>query len=70
MDSERYFDDPPVYEITTLAVPISLYQDPDGLFTVVYGKQIDAGLGYALACNKLGGAILHALACDGKLDND
>lgn len=49
--------------------PIVLSQQGKDNFTVAYGKQIDARLPYAEAAAKLGEAIMHALACEGKLDN-
>lgn len=41
-----------------------------GSFSVQYGKQLDTGLSYAEACTELGAAIMHALACNGRLDNE
>lgn len=48
---------------------IMLGQQGRDNFTVTYGKQVDSNLSYGEACTKLGRAILHALACEGKLDN-
>jgi hypothetical protein len=48
---------------------IALAQAGPDDFTVRYGKQTDAGLTYADAAAKLGQALMHALACEGKLDN-
>ena len=58
-------------EITDLAFPIKLEQSETGpqLFKVTYGKQIRHKLLYEEAAEELGAAIMHALACDGKLDN-
>tara|TARA_R110000868_G_scaffold133322_1_gene344894 strand:+ start:325 stop:522 length:198 start_codon:yes stop_codon:yes gene_type:complete len=49
---------------------ITLKQTKRGWFSVQYGLQFDIELGYSEACKKLGQAILHALACEGKLNND
>lgn len=49
--------------------PISLRQKGVDRFTVQYGKQIESDLNYAQAAAKLGQAIMHALTCQGKLDN-
>ena len=49
--------------------PVTLIQRGVDRFTVIYGKQIDRGLTYTGAAAKLGQAIMHALACEGRLDN-
>ena len=49
--------------------PIRLIQNGKDNFTVSYGLQVDAGLSYASAAAKLGQALMHALACEGRLDN-
>jgi len=49
--------------------PIQLIQTGVDSFTVIYGKQIDKGLDYGRAAAKYGEAIMHALACEGLLDN-
>lgn len=51
------------------AWPIKLVQTGIDRFEVHYGKQIDKGLTYPDAAAKLGEAIMHALACQGDLDN-
>lgn len=38
-------------------------------FRVTYGQQERALLGYDHAAKELGEAIMHALACEGKLEN-
>lgn len=48
---------------------ITLAQNSAGKFRVTYGLQVNNGLNYARAAQLLGEAILHALACDGMLDN-
>jgi hypothetical protein len=48
---------------------IALYQKSKDCFAVQYGMQLDKELKYSEACSKLGEAILHALACQSKLDN-
>lgn len=49
---------------------IALKQHGRDSFSVLYGKQIDGpGLKYADAAAKLGQAFMHALACEGKIDN-
>ncbi len=58
-----------VWETTQLAFPICLIQTGVDRFVVQYGKQVDSNLCYRDAASKLGEAIMHALACDDKLDN-
>lgn len=52
-----------------LAFDVSLYQHGLDKFSVVYGKQIKENLSYSDAALELGASIMHALACDDKLDN-
>lgn len=49
--------------------PIQLFQRGKDSFRVVYGMQTDDYLTYAQAAAALGEAIMHSLACEGKLDN-
>lgn len=60
------------HEIFSFDWPIKLQQHatPPGSFRVVYGYQVDDRLTYADAAAKLGQAIMHAIACDGNLDNE
>lgn len=48
---------------------IRLTQTGVDRFSVDYGADQRAGLSYGDAAAKLGQAIMHALACEGKLDN-
>lgn len=57
------------YMVENLEFPISLQQHGKDNFTVVYGLQVDKQLNYGNAAAKLGQAIMHALACEGRLDN-
>lgn len=47
---------------------IRLVQTGRDCFRVHYGEQVYKG-DYESAASKLGAAILHALACEGRLDN-
>lgn len=58
-----------VFQLKLAGFPIRLVQSGPDDFTVVYGKQVDAHLPYAEAAAKLGEAIMHALALEGKVDN-
>ncbi len=48
---------------------ITLNQRGRDSFGVRYGKQYKAGLNYSDAATELGSCIMHALACESKLDN-
>ena len=48
---------------------IRLTQQGVDNFTVQYGKQVERRLDYTQAATALGAAIMHAAACDDKLDN-
>lgn len=48
---------------------VKLIQTGIDRFTVEYGKEIKADLRYGPAATALGSAIMHALACEGGLDN-
>jgi hypothetical protein len=48
---------------------IELRQRGKDNFTVQYGKQVKSDLNYGQAARELGAAMMHALACEGKLDN-
>jgi hypothetical protein len=48
---------------------IKLIQTNFDRFTVRYGKQVKTDLNYGQAARELGTAIMHAVACDGKLDS-
>ena len=58
--------------LSDIGYPIVLKQSESGkkLFTVTYGLQITKDLSYSEACTELGQCILHALACESKLDNE
>ena len=50
-------------------MPVMLHQEAKDRFTVTYRKQVTDGLTYNQAAAELGSCIMHALACDGQLDN-
>jgi len=61
---------PPSIFTTRLADwDITLKQAGPNNFTVIYGLQIKSHLNYSDAAHELGCCIMHALACEGKLDN-
>jgi len=56
-------------ELSDTAYPIRLEQTGKDNFIVTYGLQVKDHLTYGQAAKELGCCIMHALACDGKLDN-
>ena len=59
-----------IHSILDTAYPIELSQRGPDDFCVIYGKQVKATLTYAEAAHEFGECLFHALACDGKLDNN
>ncbi len=57
------------YRVNINVWPIVLEQDGPNDFTVRYGQQVRDGLHYTAAARELGAAIMHALACEDRLDN-
>lgn len=57
------------FEINDLAFQIKLEQTGVDSFTVTYGKHVTPKLSYGSAATELGASIMHALACEQKLDN-
>ena len=55
--------------LDNLAFPVKLEQQSMNRFTVTYGLQVKRHLSYSDAATELGMSIMHALACDGLLDN-
>lgn len=54
---------------TTIDWDIALHQRGRDNFTVIYGSQVRDRLDYGEAAAELGECIMHALACEGQLDN-
>jgi hypothetical protein len=48
---------------------VCLLQNGKDSFTVKYGLQVKTGLTYGQAAVEYGACLMHALACDGLLDN-
>lgn len=59
----------PAWATVIAGMTISLIQTGRNNFTVTYWKDVNDKLTYNQACDKLGQCILHALACESKLDN-
>ena len=60
---------PACFGVDIGGLPIELTQQGRDRFTVIYWKQIKNNLTYAEAAAELGACIMHAAACEGKLDN-
>jgi len=58
------------FETMLADFPIRLEQRADGTFSVTYGAQKKDRLCYETASVELGSAIMHAAACEGRLDYD
>jgi len=54
---------------TEIGWTIKLEQTGLDSFTVTYGAEVQPRLDYASAAEALGQCIMHALACEDKLDN-
>lgn len=51
-------------------IKVEQHEDRNKLFRVTYGKQVMPNLTYHEAATELGFSLFHALACEGKLDNE
>jgi len=59
------------FETTCAGYPIKLEQSESGkVFKITYGQQIDTTRSYSEAARLLGGALMHAAACEGVLNNE
>lgn len=47
--------------------PVRLIQLGTGRFRVEYGAEVHEPLDYAEAARRIGGAVMHALACGGRI---
>lgn len=56
-------------DLAGLGFPVKLEQQGVDRFTVTYGKQVVRNLDYRGAAAEFGECVMHALACDGLLDN-
>ena len=48
---------------------VLLQKEPDN-FTVQYGAEVKSNLDYSQAAKSIGFCIMHALSCDGKIDDE
>ena len=68
-NSAAYATPEPRHRLCAQWNDVSLQQRGKDNFAVRYGKQVKAECSYAQACAELGAALMHQLACAGKLDN-
>ena len=68
-DSMTYVKPEPRHKLCLQFDMVTLQQRGRDNFAVRYGRQVEAQLTYAQACDKLGQALMHQAACDGMLDN-
>ena len=58
-----------VLKIEIAGYDIVLSQTEPDNFTVQYGAEIESNLDYSQAAKSIGFCIMHALSCDGELDD-
>lgn len=58
------------YKTEIAGYPIKIEQQTKKRFAVHYGSQVREGLDYVSAAKEFGLCMFHALACEGRLDND
>lgn len=68
-DSMTYTRPEPRHKLCGTFDAVTLQQRGRDNFAVRYGKEVHADLTYGKACDMLGRAIMHQLACEGALDN-
>ena len=57
------------FEIEIAGYNIILLQNNHDNFTVQYGAEVEANLDYSQAAKAVGFCIMHALSCDGKIND-
>ena len=57
-------------EISGFVIKIEQREDIYGRFRVTYGKQVTDGLTYAAAAKEFGLCVMHALACESKINDN
>ena len=59
-----------VFKIQIAGYDIVLLQNEPDNFTVHYGAEIESNLDYSQAAKSIGFCVMHALSCDGKINNE
>lgn len=70
LDSMQYVRPLPRHKLCLQVEMVTLQQKRKNDFAVRYGCQVDDGLTYSQACDKLGQALMHQAACNGTLNNE
>lgn len=66
-DTMEYVKPEPHHKLVEKWGIVTLQQVGYDAFAVRYGMEVDAGLTYSEACAKLGQALMHQAACEGKI---
>ena len=59
-----------VFKIEIAGYDIVLQQNEPDNFTVQYGAEIESNLDYSQAAKSMGFCIMHALSCEGKINDE
>ncbi len=59
----------PIWRCGNTVFPIELSRQGRNRYSVQYGKQVKSDLNYSGAAKEIGYCLMHALACDGKVDS-
>ena len=59
-----------VFKIEIAGNDIVLLQNESDNFTVQYGAEVKSNLDYYQAAKSMGFCIMHALSCDGKINDE
>jgi hypothetical protein len=60
---------PPAIVAKIAGFEIAIKQIGHNQFTVTYGQQTRTGLDYYDAAREIGSCVMHALTCDGSIEN-
>ena len=58
-----------VFKIQIAGYDIVLLQNDCDNFTVKYGAEVESNLDYSQAAKSIGFCVMHALSCDGKIND-
>ena len=58
-----------IFKIEIAGYAIVLQQNEPDNFTVQYGEEIESNLDYSQAAKSIGFCVMHALSCDGKIND-
>ena len=58
-----------IFKIEIAGSAIVLLQNGTDNFTVQYGAEVESNLDYSQAAKSIGFCVMHALSCDGKIND-